>query len=218
MLVCWLIATLTEPVHSQVVRCKTSNEIWTTLAALYSSASTAQIIQLWYQLRQTKRGNSTIHQYLLTVKRITDQFVAYGKPLTDEELCLQVFEGLGPAYQGFVTAITTQRTPLQYNDLRGMLLTQEIHLKDDETLPNLFAPKANYVTNKNTRGGRSNYPTANRGGRNGGRGRYQGGRYPPNRNPSNNFGGQNSGSHSQAKDRGTNTPPVECQICNKFGH
>ncbi|XP_042509303.1 uncharacterized protein LOC122084961 [Macadamia integrifolia] len=152
---CWLLASLTEAIHTQVIGCNSSHAIWTSLEWLYSTTSTACIMQLQLQLQQTKRGASTIHEYLLKIKTITDQLAIARCPVSDEDLCLHIMNGLGSDYAAFVTSISTRDIPITFHDLHDMLLTQELHLKDDVLHLHGTSPIANVACTE-TQGNKSN--------------------------------------------------------------
>ena len=57
LLLSWIISTLTEGVHAQVVGLSTSHDVWSHLAATYGGYSKAQFMQLRFQLLQMKKGS-----------------------------------------------------------------------------------------------------------------------------------------------------------------
>ncbi|XP_010269107.1 PREDICTED: uncharacterized protein LOC104605868 [Nelumbo nucifera] len=66
--------------------------------------------------------------YLQKLKVLGDKLAAIGEPLTNSQLIHHAFNGLGPDYDVFSTAIITWIDELPFASLQGMLLTHENRL------------------------------------------------------------------------------------------
>ncbi|KAJ4954753.1 hypothetical protein NE237_011536 [Protea cynaroides] len=127
--------------------------------------------------------------------------------MADDDLCLHVLNGLGPEYAAFIISISTRGIPKTYNDLQGMLLTQEISIMVDNLFVDVYNPSAHYTTSNDSHGGL--YP---RGG-SGNHGRNAPPRFYHTTTPPGSYSG--NGSHSG---HSSSNALDYCQICNRIGH
>ena len=74
----WLLGSISEGMLGHVVRCASSQQIWSTLTSLFSSNSKARLLQLCFQLQMLKKGSMTIHDYFLKMKGIADTLASTG--------------------------------------------------------------------------------------------------------------------------------------------
>lgn len=84
-----------------IVRCTTSYEIWHTLELLFTTHSKARTLQL----QSLKRGNLSIHDYMLKMKSLAKSLSAAGQLISDDELILG---GLGHDYDPVVVNLTSR--------------------------------------------------------------------------------------------------------------
>ncbi|OVA12015.1 hypothetical protein BVC80_1483g3 [Macleaya cordata] len=141
-----IYASVSEGVHSQIVRCSTARDVWLRLERSFASSSQARVMQLQLQLSRTKKGSSSIMEYLTTITSIADRLAAVSKPVPDSDLVLYALGGLGPEYGSFVTSITTRLDPISFDDLHGYLLSHEIRLTEDAAQIEVAAPAVNVST------------------------------------------------------------------------
>ena len=73
-LLSWLLSSISESMLGHVVQCQTSTEIWKVLDQLFATKSKARILQLRFQLQNTKKGAGSIEDYILKMKSITTGF------------------------------------------------------------------------------------------------------------------------------------------------
>ena len=71
-LMVWLLGSITETMLGHVVRCTSSQQIWSTITSLFSSNSKAKLLQLRFQLQMLKKGSMIIHDYFLKMRGIAD--------------------------------------------------------------------------------------------------------------------------------------------------
>ncbi|OVA01035.1 hypothetical protein BVC80_989g24 [Macleaya cordata] len=132
-LLSWINATLTEAVFSEVHGLPTSRAVWEFLEAKYASQHAARAIQLRLDLQQIQRGNQSINEYLLKIKRISDALNSSSSPVPEVDLIFNTLRGLGPDYAAFYAAITTQPTLPSFVHLQSLLLQYESHLHHMQT-------------------------------------------------------------------------------------
>ena len=83
----WLIASLTDSVHTKVVVLSTSKDVWKALEKHFSSQSRPRLLQLKLQLQTIKKGAPSISGYLHKIKVIADHLVATGNAVLNEKSC-----------------------------------------------------------------------------------------------------------------------------------
>lgn len=203
LLLSWILSSLTEGVHAQVVGLSTSYEVWHHLATTYASTSKARIMQLRLQLHQLKKGADTMSEFLLKAKSIADQLAMALKPIDDDDLVLYILGGLGSEYGPFVTSTTTREAHIRLSDLHGLLLSEEIRVNGSQNdLQNITANVAAKSSSSSNRG-KGDYR---------GRGRGRGG------NPSRGRGQSNNRHIASNEQPGPSNNRPTCQVCNRVGH
>ncbi|KAH7855791.1 hypothetical protein Vadar_028936 [Vaccinium darrowii] len=239
LILSWIFPSVSEGVMPIIVSSSTSKAAWDSLARVFAPSSRLCILHLKEQLYNLKRGNDSITTYMQSVKGIVDDLAIIGQPLAEEDLILAVLKGLGGAYRDFRTSICLHAGNLSFADLHGLLLTQELHIVDADTVvPEILPPTANNATrsshynqscsNSGNRGNNSscNYRNNNNSGnyRNNNSNNYR------NNNNSGNYHNNNRGSHdhctnsgySRNNNRGSHDnrlpPLLTCELCNQSGH
>lgn len=163
----WLLNSITETMIEHVVNCRSANEIWTTLGTLFHTISKARILQIKGLLQSTKKGNLSIHEYLLKMKRFADTLLEAGDPVSDENLCLYILGGLGSEYESVMVALTNRSEQLTLQDLQFNLQTHEMRIQSlaSSTIDSVQANLANLNIQNNNRGQLRGSCPYNRGGR-----------------------------------------------------
>jgi hypothetical protein len=166
-------------------------------------------MQTRYHLATLKKGNISIPDYFQKAKSYADLLASIGQPIHDNDLITQILAGLPSDYNDLVTSINTRLEDMPIDELFSHLLTHELRLEQQATVPDLGIPMANLAakTFNSTPQGRQHQYSSNPGS-NGSRGR---GRNTYSRNRSN--GGSSS---SFPNSNNGSRPP--CQICFKVGH
>ncbi|GAV81757.1 UBN2_3 domain-containing protein, partial [Cephalotus follicularis] len=129
LLLSWLLSSLTESVHAQVVGLQSSHAVWQYLSSAFSSQSQARILQLRLSLHSLKKGADSMASYLLKAKSISDELSLASKPVSDDDMVLYILGGLSSEYASLVTSITTRVAPISVADLHGFLLNEEIRIQ-----------------------------------------------------------------------------------------
>ncbi|XP_010272914.1 PREDICTED: uncharacterized protein LOC104608581 [Nelumbo nucifera] len=124
----WLLMILTKLILAHVIGCTSSRSIRIILEQLYASKSRVRVMQLHFELHSLKKGALSVPQYLQKGKNLTDNLTAAGEPLSDTDYILTILSGLSSEYESFITAVTTRVDAYTVEDIKGMLLNQEIQL------------------------------------------------------------------------------------------
>ncbi|KAL3524729.1 hypothetical protein ACH5RR_013101 [Cinchona calisaya] len=106
---------------------------WEQLVQAYDSGSKSQIHELKYHLHSFCRDNDSIPIYVQNAKSISDQLAALQSPVSDDDLVEYVLDGLGPAYSPFVSGLEARLHFINFDDLYGLLLSNEHQLAKDDT-------------------------------------------------------------------------------------
>ena len=88
-------------------------------------------------------------------KALSDQLVALHSPVSNNDLVSYITEGLGGSDRPFVRALEARLDTVSYEDLYGLLLSEEMQLQRDEQPSDPLNVSANY-TKRINRGGHTN--------------------------------------------------------------
>ncbi|KAI4370952.1 hypothetical protein MLD38_019238 [Melastoma candidum] len=143
MVMSLLFSSLTAEPLSQVVYCKTTNEVWETLKNRYESTSTTRIINLRNQMQHLRKDGRTMQQYLNSLKALSDQQGAVGEPIKYRDYIWYMLEGLPAEYDSVVTAVYSRADQPSVEDVQILLLSFEMRLERrqglDSFVPQLIA-------------------------------------------------------------------------------
>ncbi|KAF7811614.1 Retrovirus-related Pol polyprotein from transposon TNT 1-94 [Senna tora] len=70
-------------------------QVWKILEELYSNATLARERQLKGDLRSTKKGSSSMSEFILKLKKVTDALAAIGPPVSSHDHVEAILDGLG---------------------------------------------------------------------------------------------------------------------------
>lgn len=88
-----------------------------------------KVRQLKSELKNTKKGNHTINEYVLKIKAIVDSLIAVGASVSEQDQIDAIIEGLPEDYSPFVTMIYGRIDPISVTDLESLLMEQEAQLQ-----------------------------------------------------------------------------------------
>ncbi|CAH9090764.1 unnamed protein product, partial [Cuscuta epithymum] len=169
---------------------KVSARIWESLQTRFQSACLARSMELKRLLSHIKKKeNQTIDQYLLEIKILADSLSLINSPVSNKDLIEYAINGLGPAYESLITAVTYFPGDATIESLRPILLAQE----QRNILFSSQDPQITHQAFAAARGG----PPVDRGGA----ARGQGGRLHGNRG---NRGGRGRGQRGRGRGYGQN--------------
>jgi hypothetical protein len=111
---------LFKKVLSTIYGLDTSRQVWLAFANQFPNQSKSRITNLKKQLQSLHQGSKSCSNYIQAAKECSDQLVAAGKPVFDEDLITYLTNGLNPTYNGFITSfsIMTQDKTLSLDDSR----------------------------------------------------------------------------------------------------
>lgn len=122
-----------------------------------------KIQQLHKQLKCLTHGSNSIDTYMRKARSICNQLNALESFILEEALVCDVLEGLGVEYRPFTRAIEARNTPIGFNELYALLLSEESQLQFDSlSISSAVPPTAQYVNagcggnSGRSRGGRGN--------------------------------------------------------------
>ncbi|PKU87515.1 Retrovirus-related Pol polyprotein from transposon TNT 1-94 [Dendrobium catenatum] len=124
-------STISATVIPYVMHLESCHEIWTALQIRFQSANRSKVMQLKNELQNISMRNLSMQDYLMEIKKTVDLIISAGCNLDTEDIILHILNGLPPPYQSFKTAIRTLQTPLSLDSLYAMLVSEEIHLRQD---------------------------------------------------------------------------------------
>jgi hypothetical protein len=94
-----------------------------------------------------KRHNLSTADYFNRVTGITDNLVAAGEPLREDEIVTYLLTGLSEEYDSLVTSVMTRAEPMSLSDVYTNLLSFEARLINrQEALAPPGSPMANYAS------------------------------------------------------------------------
>lgn len=97
-----LLGTLIPSIQTVVTKSTSSQDLWTTMAATYAKPSRGHIQQLRHQLKQYKKGDKSIDEYIQGLQTRFDQLALLGKPVEHEDQIEFILEGLPEEYKSVV--------------------------------------------------------------------------------------------------------------------
>ncbi|KAB5551985.1 hypothetical protein DKX38_009296 [Salix brachista] len=123
-------------------------KVWLTLETLFTTHSKARILQLRFQLQTLKKGNLSIHDYMLRMKSLTETIVSAGQQISDDELILYILGGLGHDYDSVVVNLTSRHDQVTLQEVQYMLQSQEMRLEqlNSPLASENLTPSANFAT------------------------------------------------------------------------
>ncbi|OVA07901.1 hypothetical protein BVC80_8991g43 [Macleaya cordata] len=125
----WINATLTDFVSAQTFGLPTARDVRVSLEEDFQQQLDARAMHLRLELQTLKKGELSIAEYLHKMKSIIDALNSIeGEVVTDKDLVLAVFSGLGPEYS-FTTAILNHDTRPTFYNLRVRLFSYKQRLR-----------------------------------------------------------------------------------------
>jgi hypothetical protein len=212
----WLLGSFSEDFLSVAVDCKTSHEVWLSVARHCNKISSSRLFELQRRLQNISKKDKSMDVYLKDLKQICEQLASVGSSVTEKMKIFAALNGLGREYEPIKTtienSIDTQPGPTLedvipkltgYDDrLQGYLEETSIspHVAFNITTSS-NSPSSDYYHNSYNRGrGRSNK----------GRGAFS--------TRGRGFHQQISSSVSSGNSQSGSNSIIVCQICGKMGH
>ncbi|KAM1013290.1 hypothetical protein ACFX2C_043433 [Malus domestica] len=221
ILMIWINSTLSEDLLPLTVGMDDSRSLWQSLERRFSGASHTHIHSLRSKIQTIQKGDSSMTDYLNSLKEISDKLAAAGEPISDSDLVAYILSGLSTEYESFIDYIETRSDFVNPDELHGLLLSKEISLlkRKSREPSSSSAPFHAYTAQpgSNNFRGRGRFQNKNRYNSNrnfGGNRHYNntsGGLLGPGPNSRSTFSGQNFTNSFSGRS-------LQCQLCLKFGH
>lgn len=120
-----LIGSITESIQPLVSTCKTSADIWNTLAVTYNKPSRGHIQQLKLQLKQWVKGTKTIDEYVQGFVTRFDQLASLRKPIDKEDQLEYILGVLPEEYKTITDQLEGRDTTPSVTEVHEKLLNKE---------------------------------------------------------------------------------------------
>lgn len=136
---------------SYIGRCTTAAQIWSTFETLFHSQSKARAMQLRSQLQVLKKGESSIDDYILKFREISDHLFNIGQPISDSDLISYILQGLGAEFESISVVLSSKCDEISLHDVQFALQTHELRLQNQAAAStNLaFQPQAHVAYQQN---------------------------------------------------------------------
>ncbi|RVW43373.1 Retrovirus-related Pol polyprotein from transposon RE1 [Vitis vinifera] len=240
LLLSWLLSSVSESILPRLVGCDTSFLLWGRLEQYFASQTRAKAKQFKTQLQHTKKGGSTIDEYLAKIKVCVDSLASVGVSLSTKDHVESILDGLPNDYESFVTSVILRNDDFSVEEIEALLMAHESRVEKNnsslDSSPSAHVASSNAVEKgnrfkqdyyaANSQGNHSGYNGSfGRGGDFGRRGGFNGGRgFNWNYNGRSNRGGfRGRGNRGNFQARppwnsdNQNEKPA-CQLCGKIGH
>lgn len=201
LLFTWLLSSLSEGVLPRVIGCKHSYKVWDSIQKHFYTHLKAKVRQLRSELKNTKKANRSISEYLLRIKSIINSLVASGDSISDQDHIDSILEGLPEEYNPFVMMVYGRIDPPSVDAIEALLLVQEAQLdkfRQELATSNVSVNVAQAKTSTGSASLNVAETTNMRGGGNRGRGC--------------------GGYRGRGRGRGCAGNRPMCQLCHKYGH
>lgn len=154
----FLLASLSRDVLLQIHTVTTSSGVCQMILVLFASQSRACMIQLRGQLSTTRKGDLSAASYYTKMKGFTDELVAAGTPVDEDEVVSHILHGLDSDYNSFMSAISTRvaaDNPIGLGELFSLLLSAETRIESQNTTE---AHSLNLSSKGSGRGSSAHFP------------------------------------------------------------
>ncbi|XP_070667814.1 uncharacterized protein [Malus domestica] len=110
-----------------------SRSLWQSLERRFVGASRTHVHSLRSKIQTIQKIDSSMPDYLNSLKEIYDKLDAVGDPISESDLVAYTLSSLPDAYESFIDSIETQNDYVNTDELHGMLLSKEISLQKHKT-------------------------------------------------------------------------------------
>ncbi|KAM2672155.1 hypothetical protein EV1_007888 [Malus domestica] len=239
ILTIWIHSTLAEDLLPLTIEMEDSRSLWQSLERRFAGALRTHVHSLRSKIQNIQKGDSSLTDYLNSIKEISDKLAAAGEPISEKDLVAYILSGLPDEYESFIDSIETRSEDVNANELHGLLLSKEISLQKRKTRSSSSsAPFHAYtaqphpsVSNSFLGNSRGKSQYRNRSNQNRHFGANQNGNFGP--NPNRYFGANRHGNFGAHRNSGGVLGPAPnqnrsssffsgrpnpCQLCHQHGH
>ncbi|CAH9133553.1 unnamed protein product [Cuscuta epithymum] len=137
-----LLGSCSETIQPLLSSATTATQAWEKLSLTYASTSRGRIISLKTTLARAARGTRSITEYLVEMYALSEALALAQHPLPEEDLVINILNGLGPEYSELTSAIRVRETAIPITQLQDILLEHEVKLREQVTATSALVPTA----------------------------------------------------------------------------
>ncbi|XP_062075385.1 uncharacterized protein LOC133779418 [Humulus lupulus] len=124
----WMMNSDSDLMPGYVINCQISAKIKSVFTQLFATKSKARLLHIRALVQSTKKGSSSINEYILKIKHYVDALAAAGRPISDDVLILYILGGLGAEYESVVVNLSSRTESLTLQEVQFMLQIQEMRI------------------------------------------------------------------------------------------
>ncbi|KAL4279594.1 hypothetical protein GQ457_03G032130 [Hibiscus cannabinus] len=129
----WLLSSISTSILPSLVNCRTAFEIWEKVQKVFSVSSTTKIMHLHCSLKNLRKRDQSMREYLAQIQAVCDSLAACGNPLTETMHISAILSGLPSEYEPVIAVITSSQQSYTLDGVCSVLLDtearqQETHL------------------------------------------------------------------------------------------
>ncbi|CAH9139562.1 unnamed protein product [Cuscuta epithymum] len=172
-----LIGSCSDTIQPIISSAATARQAWDKLALTYASTSRGRIISLKTTLARTTKGARSVTEYMAEMTAIAEALALAQSPISEEDLVINILNGLGSDYTDLTSAIRVRPTALPLAELQTILLEHENRVHEAASTTSTLLPTAHAtqtterIYNSSPTQDRRSHPNAERRGSNPRRGR-----------------------------------------------
>ncbi|CAH9129975.1 unnamed protein product [Cuscuta epithymum] len=140
-----LLGSCTDAIQPLISSATTAKQAWEKLSLTYASTSRGRIISLKTALSRTTKGGQSITEYMTEMYAIFEALALAQNPISEEDLVINILNGLGSDYGELRSAIRVRETPLPLQELQDILLEHEQKLQEAATSVQSLVPTAHFT-------------------------------------------------------------------------
>uniref|UniRef100_A0A803PBY2 Uncharacterized protein n=1 Tax=Cannabis sativa TaxID=3483 RepID=A0A803PBY2_CANSA len=131
LLLSWLRSSISKTILASVANYTTSFSVLRALEQKFASQTKARQLEHKRQFSLVHKGNLPIFKFIDKVQAIA------ASPIDDQDLVLQVLNGLGPEFDFVVSGITSRSDALTIEKVHALLLSHESRNEHDLAMNDL---------------------------------------------------------------------------------
>ncbi|KAL4318029.1 hypothetical protein GQ457_18G017830 [Hibiscus cannabinus] len=129
----WLLSSISTSILPSLVNCRTTFEIWEKIQKVFSVSSTTKIMHLHCSLKNLRKRDQNMREYLAQIQAVCDSLAACWNPLTETMHISAILSGLPSEYEPVIAVITSSQQSYTLDGVCSVLLDtearqQETHL------------------------------------------------------------------------------------------
>ncbi|XP_017621601.1 uncharacterized protein LOC108465729 [Gossypium arboreum] len=128
LLASWLLSTVHASLLSYFISTKSAFDFWSTASHLFAATSSEKVSQIQHDLYATKKGGSTVKEYVLKIQTLCALLEASESDVLEAEKVEVLFAGLPPEFDSVFMLVPFSSKSLKFQKLVDILMGFEIRL------------------------------------------------------------------------------------------